>query len=71
MEISMTLNGYKKLILTPKSENWKKYAELIESGERYEVIRENNSASIILRQIKQEPPVSTLNLNATTLKDNL
>lgn len=55
MEISMTLNGIKRIVLTPKSENWKKYAELIENGEKYEVVRENNSASIILRQVKPEP----------------
>lgn len=46
----MMLNGVKTIILTPKSEKWKKYSELIEEGEVYEVIKEHNSANIILKQ---------------------
>jgi len=54
MEISLKLNGSKEITLTPKSENWKKYAELIEAGEKYEVVRDNNSKAIVLKQIKEE-----------------
>jgi len=50
MEIAMMLNGVKTIILTPKSEKWKKYSELIEEGEIYEVVKEHNNANIILRQ---------------------
>ena len=53
MEISMKLNGVKEIILTPKSEKWKKYSELIEEGETYIVIREHNSPNIILRQVEK------------------
>jgi hypothetical protein len=51
MEISMKLNGVKEIILTPKSEKWKKYSELIEDDEHYIVVREHNSPNIILRQV--------------------
>lgn len=54
MEISMMLNGVKTIVLTPKSEKWKKYSELIEEGEVYEVVKEHNSANIILRQKEKE-----------------
>lgn len=50
MEIAMMLNGVKTIILTPKSEKWKKYSELIEEGEIYEVVKEHNNANIILKQ---------------------
>lgn len=50
----MHLNGIKKIILTPVSEDWKRYADLIKDGERYEIIRENNSPNIILTQIKDK-----------------
>ena len=46
----MILNGVKTIILTPKSEKWKKYSELIEEGEVYEAIKEHNNANIILKQ---------------------
>ncbi len=44
------LNGVKTIILTPKSEKWKKYSELIEEGEIYEVVKEHNSSNILLKQ---------------------
>jgi len=50
MEIAMMLNGVKTIILTPKSEKWKRYSELIEEGEIYEVIKEHNSPNILLKQ---------------------
>jgi hypothetical protein len=50
MEIAMMLNGVKTIILTPKSEKWKKYSELIEEGEIYEVVKEHNSPNILLKQ---------------------
>jgi len=53
MEISLKLNGSKEITLTPKSEQWKEYAPLIKDGEKYEVVRENNSPNIILKQIKE------------------
>lgn len=46
----MMLNGVKTIILTPKSEKWKRYSELIEEGEIYEVIKEHNSPNILLKQ---------------------
>ncbi len=46
----MMLNGVKTIILTPKSEKWKKYSELIEEGEIYEVVKEHNSPNILLKQ---------------------
>jgi len=50
MEIAMMLNGVKTIILTPKSEKWKRYSELIEEGEIYEVVKEHNSPNILLKQ---------------------
>ena len=44
------LNGVKTIILTPKSEKWKRYSELIEEGEIYEVVKEHNSPNILLKQ---------------------
>lgn len=44
------LNGVKTIILTPKSEKWKRYSELIEEGEIYEVVKEHNSSNILLKQ---------------------
>lgn len=44
------LNGVKTIILTPKSEKWKRYSELIEEGEIYEVFKEHNSSNILLKQ---------------------
>lgn len=44
------LNGVKTIILTPKSEKWKKYSDLIEEGEIYEVVKEHNSPNILLKQ---------------------
>lgn len=46
----MMLNGVKTIILTPKSEKWKRYSELIEEGEIYEVFKEHNSSNILLKQ---------------------
>ena len=46
----MMLNGVKTIILTPKSEKWKKYSELIEEGEIYEIVKEHNSPNILLKQ---------------------
>lgn len=46
----MMLNGVKTIILTPKSEKWKRYSELIEEGEIYEVVKEHNSSNILLKQ---------------------
>ncbi len=46
----MMLNGVKTIILTPKSEKWKKYSELIEEGEIYEVVKEHNSPNLLLKQ---------------------
>ena len=50
MEITMMLNGVKTIILTPKSEKWKRYSELIEEGEIYEVVKEHNSPNLLLKQ---------------------
>lgn len=50
MEIAMMLNGVKTIILTPKSEKWKRYSELIEEGEIYEVFKEHNSPNLLLKQ---------------------
>lgn len=46
----MMLNGVKTIILTPKGEKWKRYSELIEEGEIYEVVKEHNSSNILLKQ---------------------
>ena len=46
----MMLNGVKTIILTPKSEKWKRYSELIEEGEIYEVVKEHNSSNLLLKQ---------------------
>lgn len=46
----MMLNGVKTIILTPKSEKWKRYSELIEEGEIYEVVKEHNSPNLLLKQ---------------------
>lgn len=46
----MMLNGVKTIILTPKNEKWKRYSELIEEGEIYEVVKEHNSSNILLKQ---------------------
>lgn len=54
MDIAMKLNGVKELILTPKSEHWKKYMDLIENDEIYIVVKENNSPNIILKQVKEK-----------------
>ena len=52
MEISLTLSDINVITLTPKSEDWKKYMELIKNEEKYVVIRENNSNNIMLKLIK-------------------
>ena len=50
----MMLNGVKTIILTPKSEKWKRYSELIEEGEIYEVFKEHNSPNLLLKQKVRE-----------------
>lgn len=50
MEIAMMLNGVKTIILTPKSEKWKRYSELIEEGEIYEIFKEHNNPNLLLKQ---------------------
>jgi len=54
MEVSLKLNGTKELTLKPISEQWKEYAPLIKDGETYIVVREPNSTSIILKQVKEK-----------------
>jgi len=54
MEVSLKLNGSKEITLKPISEHWKEYSNLIKDGETYVVTRENNSTSIILKQVKDE-----------------
>jgi len=54
MEVSLKLNGSKEITLKPISEHWKEYSNLIKDGETYVVTRENNSTSIILKQVKEE-----------------
>ena len=46
----MMLNGVKTIILTPKNEKWKRYSELIEEGEIYEVFKEHNSPNLFLNK---------------------
>ena len=53
MEVSLKLNGIKELTLKPISEQWKEYSNLVKDGETYIVTRDNNSTSIILKQIKE------------------
>ena len=55
MKVALNLNGLKKIILTPISEDWKEYSQLIKEGELYKVERLNNSTDVILTQIKEEP----------------
>jgi len=52
MKVTMHLDEEKEIILTPKSENWKVWVELIKDGETYTVERKPNSTSIILKQVK-------------------
>jgi hypothetical protein len=54
MEIAMMLNGVKTIILTPKSEKWKRYSELIEEGEIYEIFKEHNNPNLLLKQKVRE-----------------
>lgn len=54
MEVSLKLNGTKELTLKPISEQWKEYAPLIKDSETYIVVREPNSTSIILKQVKEK-----------------
>ena len=55
----MMLNGVKTIILTPKSEKWKKYSELIEEGEIYEVVKEHNSPNILLKQVSSKQVIES------------
>lgn len=50
----MMLNGVKTIILTPKSEKWKRYSELIEEGEIYEIFKEHNNPNLLLKQKVRE-----------------
>jgi len=64
MKVAIKLNGIKEIILTPISEDWKEYSQLLKDGETYKIERLNNSVDIVLKQVK-ETPVSVLNV-----KDN-
>ena len=64
MKVALKLNGIKEIVLTPVSEDWKEYSQLLKDGETYKIERLNNSVDIVLKQVK-ETPVSVLNV-----KDN-
>lgn len=64
MKVALKLNGIKEIVLTPISEDWKEYSQLLKDGETYKIERLNNSVDIVLKQVK-ETPVSVLNV-----KDN-
>lgn len=61
MKVSLKLNGIKEIVLTPVSEDWKEYSQLLKDGETYKIERLNNSVDIVLKQVK-ETPVSVLNV---------
>lgn len=61
MKVSLKLNGIKEIVLTPISEDWKEYSQLLKDGETYKIERLNNSVDIVLKQVK-ETPVSVLNV---------
>ena len=60
MKVALKLNGIKEIVLTPVSEDWKEYSQLLKDGETYKIERLNNSVDIVLKQVK-ETPVSVLN----------
>ena len=61
MKVALKLNGIKEIVLTPVSEDWKEYSQLLKDGETYKIERLNNSVDIVLKQVK-ETPVSVLNV---------
>ena len=61
MKVALKLNGIKEIVLTPISEDWKEYSQLLKDGETYKIERLNNSVDIVLKQVK-ETPVSVLNV---------
>ena len=61
MKVALKLNGIKEIVLTPISEDWKLYSQLLKDGETYKIERLNNSVDIVLKQVK-ETPVSVLNV---------
>ena len=61
MKVALKLNGIKEIVLTPISEDWKEYSQLLKDGEVYKIERLNNSVDIVLKQVK-ETPVSVLNV---------
>lgn len=60
MKVTLKLNGIKEIVLTPISEDWKEYSQLLKDGETYKIERLNNSAEITLKQVKEIP--STINV---------
>lgn len=60
MKVALKLNGIKEIVLTPISEDWKEYSQLLKDGETYKIERLNNSVDIVLKQVK-ETPISVLN----------
>lgn len=61
MKVALKLNGIKEIVLTPVSEDWKEYSQLLKDGETYKIERLNNSVDIVLKQVK-ETPISVLNV---------
>jgi|VirMetMinimDraft_7_1064189.scaffolds.fasta_scaffold326659_2 hypothetical protein len=61
MKVALKLNGIKEIVLTPISEDWKEYSQLLKDGETYKIERLNNSVDIVLKQVK-ETPISVLNV---------
>ena len=61
MKVALKLNGIKEIVLTPVSEDWKEYSQLLKDGETYKIERLNNSVDIVLKQVK-DTPVSVLNV---------
>ena len=61
MKVALKLNGIKEIVLTPVSEDWKEYSQLLKDGETYKIERLNNSVDIVLKQVT-ETPVSVLNV---------
>ena len=61
MKVALKLNGIKEIVLTPISEDWKEYSQLLKDGETYKIERLNNSVDIVLKHVK-ETPVSVLNV---------
>ena len=61
MKVALKLNGIKEIVLTPVSEDWKEYSQLLKDGETYKIERLNNLAEITLKQVK-ETPISVFNV---------